>query len=359
MRFVDEVQIKVTAGKGGDGAVAFRREKYVPLGGPAGGDGGRGGSVILEGDEGLSTLLDLIYSRHAKAPAGEAGQNKDRYGRAGEDLVLRVPVGTEVRDATSAEPLGDIVEHHQQLVVARGGRGGRGNIHFATSVDQAPRRAEKGEPGEERDIVLELKVMADVGLLGFPNVGKSTFIAATSRARPKIADYPFTTLTPNLGVVDVAGGPRRGGTRFVIADIPGLVEGAHEGAGLGLRFLRHLERTRLLLHLVTLDAGDGREPLADYRVLRRELASYDPALAERPELVALSKADLPEVREAYPALRDAFQREIGVDLALVSAATRHGLDDLVNRIAAALDAQRAKNDRAKNERAKNERDKSD
>ncbi|HEY4118958.1 MAG TPA: Obg family GTPase CgtA, partial [Byssovorax sp.] len=266
-----------------------------------------------------------------KADRGENGQGSDCHGRGGEDRVARVPLGTEVKDAATGELLADVTEDGVHVVVAKGGRGGRGNIHFATATDRAPRRAEKGEPGETKELSLELKVMADVGLLGFPNVGKSTFVAAVSAARPKIADYPFTTLTPSLGMVEVGGGPRTGGTSFVIADIPGLVPGASEGVGLGIRFLQHVERTRALLHLVTLDPGEGREPLADYRAIRKELKKYSPELAERPEIVALSKADLPDVRGAYPALKKRFARA-KVDLHLVSAATRDGIEELVNAL---------------------------
>jgi GTPase len=326
MRFVDECRIKVVAGSGGNGAVAFRREKYIPFGGPSGGDGGRGGDVIFEGDEGLSTLLDLTYARTIEAPRGKNGQGSDCHGRGGEDRVVRVPVGTQVFDQETGELFVDITEHHQRVTVAKGGRGGRGNIHFATPEDRAPRRAEKGDPGEIRDLRLELKVLADVGLLGFPNVGKSTFVSAA--ARPKIADYPFTTLTPTLGVVEIGGGGRAGGSTFVVADIPGLIPGASEGVGLGTRFLKHVERTGVLLHLVTLDPGEGREPLADYRAIRKELKKYSPELAERPEIVALSKADIPEVREAYPALKKRFQRA-KLKLHLVSAATREGLPEIV------------------------------
>ncbi|MEJ7734718.1 MAG: GTPase ObgE, partial [Polyangiaceae bacterium] len=331
MRFVDECRIKVVAGNGGDGVVAFRREKFVPFGGPAGGDGGRGGDVILRGDEGLSTLLDVAYARAIEAERGQHGQGSDCYGRGGEDRLVRVPVGTQIFDVESGELVADVTAHDQRVTVAKGGKGGRGNIHFATPHDRAPRRAEKGTPGEVRELRLELKIMADVGLLGFPNAGKSTFVAAVSAARPKIADYPFTTLTPSLGVVAVGGGARAGGTHFVVADIPGLIPGASEGIGLGIRFLKHVERTRALLHLVTLDPGDGREPLADYRALRDELEKFSPDLAARPEVVALSKADLPDVREAHPALAARFAK-IGVRLLLVSAATRFGLDDLVNRL---------------------------
>ena len=337
MRFIDEVRIEVTAGNGGNGCIAFRREKYVPFGGPSGGDGGRGGDVVLEGDEGLSTLIDLWYNRRVKAQSGKHGEGKDKYGRGGKNQTLRVPIGTQVFDLASGEPLGDITAHKQQLVVARGGRGGRGNIHFATSTDRAPRKAEPGTAGEKRELRLELKMMADVGLLGFPNAGKSTFVASVSAARPKVAAYPFTTLAPSLGVVEVAGGPRRGGTRFVIADIPGIIAGASDGAGLGHRFLRHVERTRVLLHLVTLAPDEGRDPVDDYRTLRDELQRFDPTLAARPEVVALTKADLPTVREAYPQLKQRFEHEIGIDLRLLSAANRDGIEAMINHLAAMVD----------------------
>jgi GTP-binding protein len=333
MRFVDEVRVSVAAGDGGNGSVAFRREKYVPFGGPSGGDGGRGGDVVFEGDEGMSTLLDLSFKRKVKAERGQHGEGRDRYGKSGEDKVVRVPVGTQVYDAETDELIGDVTEHEQRLVVAKGGKGGRGNIHFATPTDRAPRHAEPGEPGERFELRLELKVLADVGLLGFPNAGKSTFVSVVSAARPKIADYPFTTLVPSLGVVEVGGGPRRGGWTFVVADIPGLIKGASEGAGLGHRFLRHVERTRVLLHLVTLDPAEDRDPVSDYRALRDELQSYEPALATRPEVVALTKADLPEVREAYPRLRRAFQQEVGRELHLFSAATRDGIPEMIDHLA--------------------------
>jgi GTP-binding protein len=323
MRFVDHCRVKVLAGDGGNGAVAFRREKFVPFGGPAGGDGGRGGDVVFVGDAGLSTLLDFTHTRVLRADRGEHGRGKDCHGHAGADRVERVPLGTQLRDAATGELFADVTEHEQRLIVARGGRGGRGNIHFASPHDRAPRRAEKGEPGEAREIDLDLKVLADAGVIGFPNTGKSTFVAAVSAARPKIADYPFTTLTPTLGVVEIGGGRRAGGSSFAIADIPGLIPGASEGVGLGIQFLRHIERTRVLLHLVSLDPGEGREPLADYRAIRKELTRYSPELAERPELVALSKADLPEVRAAYPALKRRFARA-KVRLHLVSAASGDG-----------------------------------
>jgi GTPase len=337
MHFVDECTLIVQAGDGGNGAIAFRRAKYVPLGGPSGGDGGRGGSVIFEGDEGLGTLQDLTHQRTLIARNGANGANKDMDGRGAPDVIVRVPLGTIVTSADDGTLLGEITQHRERLVVARGGQGGRGNIHFATSVDRAPRRADPGEPGEKRRVRLELKVMADVGLLGFPNVGKSTFISTVSRAHPRIADYPFTTLVPHLGVVRL-GDPGRGDSRtFVVADIPGLIEGASDGAGLGHRFLRHVERCRLLLHIVTLSPEAEREPLRDYDVLRRELERFDPALAERPELVVLSKADLPEVREAYPELFRQFA-ERGRELFMVSAPTHEGLEPLLRAIAARLEA---------------------
>jgi GTPase len=332
MRFVDQCHIKVVAGDGGNGAVAFRREKFVPFGGPSGGDGGRGGDVVFVGDEGLSTLLDFTYMRTLEAARGEHGQGSDCHGRAGADRVERLPVGTQILDAVTGELIADVTDPSQRVVVAHGGRGGRGNIHFKSSTDRAPRRAEPGEPGEIREIKLELKVLADVGLLGFPNAGKSTFVAAVSAARPKIGDYPFTTLTPTLGVVAIGGGARSGGSSFVIADIPGLIPGASEGVGLGIQFLKHVERTRALLHLITLDPGEGREPLADYRALRKELKQFSPELAARPEVVALSKADLPEVREAYPSLKARFART-KVKLHLISAATGEGVDEIVNGLA--------------------------
>lgn len=331
MRFIDECEVRVEAGNGGRGCVAFRREKFVPFGGPAGGDGGRGGDVVFVADEGLGTLYDLTHQRHLRAENGQHGMGKDCYGHAGRDLEVRVPVGTVVYDAETGEKLFELLKHQDRAVVARGGKGGRGNKHFATPTDRAPRRAEPGEPGEKRDLRLELKVMADVGLLGFPNVGKSTFISSVSRAHPKIADYPFTTLEPHLGVV-VFGG--RGGFErsFVIADIPGLIPGASRGLGLGIRFLRHLERTRVLLHLITLSDEPGREPLEDYRVIREELRAFDPALAEHAEIVALTKADLPEVREAYPELKARFAEQ-GIELHLVSAVTHEGVEPLLHLLA--------------------------
>jgi GTP-binding protein len=328
--FIDQARIHVKAGDGGNGAAAFRREKFVPKGGPSGGDGGAGGSVVLVVDGGLSTLLDYRYRQDYRAPAGEPGGNKDMYGRGGEDLELRVPPGTQVFDDATGELLADLRAHAERFVVAQGGRGGRGNKHFATAVDRAPRKAEPGTPGEERTVRLELKLLADVGLVGFPNAGKSSLITRISAARPKIADYPFTTLVPNLGVVGLSeeGGHARS---FVVADVPGLIEGAHEGAGLGHRFLRHLERTRVLVFLLDVSPTPERAPLSDYETLRRELELYDPALAARPHVVALNKVDLPEARRKVASLRKAFERR-DVPFFAISAATGDGVAPLLESV---------------------------
>jgi GTP-binding protein len=323
VKFVDACEVRVVAGDGGNGCVAFRREKYVPHGGPSGGDGGKGGDVVFVADEGKATLLDVALTRLLQAERGEHGRGKDQYGKAGKDLVVRVPLGTQGFDAQTSELLFDANTGGVPIVVARGGRGGRGNIHFATPYDRAPRRAEPGTPGEDKALRLELKVMADIGLLGFPNVGKSTFVRAVSRARPKVADYPFTTLVPHLGVARVGEE-----STFVLADIPGLIPGASEGAGLGVRFLKHVERTRGLLHLVTLDAGEGRDPLGDFDTINAELSKFDARLAQHPQVVAMSKGDLPEVREAWSNARQRFA-ERGVDLLLVSAATGQGVPEVL------------------------------
>jgi GTP-binding protein len=339
VRFIDECHIRVEAGDGGKGCVAFRREKYIPFGGPAGGDGGRGGDILLVADEGLGTLYDLTHQTVVRAEPGSPGLGKDCYGRAGRDLEVRVPVGTVVVDRETGDPIDELVHSGSRIVVAKGGRGGRGNIHFATPTERAPRRAEPGFPGEKRDLRLELKVMADVGLLGFPNVGKSTLISAVSRAHPKIANYPFTTLVPHLGVVTL-GDARRGlGKSFVIADIPGLIAGASRGAGLGIRFLRHLERTRLLLHLICISDEPGRSPLADYHALRQELAAFDESLARRPEVVVMTQADRPEVVEAHAAAVPEFAA-IGIELRLVSAASHAGLEDLMRELFERLESGR-------------------
>jgi len=326
--FYDHLKIHVKAGDGGNGCVAFRREKYVPLGGPAGGDGGRGGHVVLRADEGLRTLVDFHFKRHFRAGRGRHGEGKDRHGKNGADLVLRVPVGTMVREAETGRVLADLTAHGQEAVVARGGRGGRGNARFATPKEKAPRIAEKGKPGEERWLELALKLLSDVGLIGFPNAGKSTILSRVSAARPKIADYPFTTLEPCLGVV------RAGeGESFVVADLPGLIEGAHTGAGLGHKFLRHIERTRLLIHVLDTAGTGGRDPVEDFTAINRELALYSPELASRPQVVAANKMDLPEARANLDRLRAALP---DCEIFPVSAVTGEGLDLLIARVAVLL-----------------------
>jgi GTP-binding protein len=334
VKFVDEVRIHVKAGDGGDGAIAWRREKFIPRGGPAGGDGGDGGDVALVVDSQLATLLDYRYVREHRARSGEKGGGSDMNGRGGAALELRVPPGTVVKDAATGEVLGDLAAEGDRLVVAKGGKGGLGNMNFATSTNQAPRHAEPGTPGEEKDLVLELKLLADVGIVGFPNAGKSTLISRISRARPKIADYPFTTLVPNLGVVSW-----RGERSFVVADIPGLIEGAHEGQGLGHQFLRHVERCRVLIHLVDgAPLGEGRSPRADLDAIDRELALYSPTLAEKPQIVAVNKADVPEARKGAAALRRALaRRKHGPrEVHLVSAVTGEGVEVLLDAVAGVL-----------------------
>lgn len=326
MRFVDEVEIVVASGKGGKGSSSMRREKYVPMGGPDGGDGGRGGHVVFRADEGLGTLMDLRTRTHWRAGDGEAGGKRQMTGAQGEDLQVRVPVGTIVRDATTGATLFELTTHEEERVAAAGGKGGLGNIHFKTSTNRAPKTTTPGEPGTTLRLQLELRLMADVGLLGYPNAGKSTFISAVSAARPKVADYPFTTLVPNLGVVSM-------GTdgAFVIADIPGLIEGAADGKGLGHQFLRHVQRNRLLLHLVSM-APEEEEPVAArYTKLRRELAVYDEELGQRPEIVALTKADtvdIAEVEEARAALLAAGAPAPFV----ISAVTGQGVQALVRAL---------------------------
>jgi GTP-binding protein len=331
MQFIDEAIIHVKAGDGGNGSAAFRREDGVPRGGPSGGDGGNGGSVVVVADPQLSSLLDFKYRRHYSAPRGEDGRNKDQYGAGGEDLTLRVPVGTVIYDQADGAALADLAEPGTRFVLAKGGTGGRGNIHFKSPWNQAPTRAEPGTPGEQRMVRLELKLLADVGLLGFPNVGKSTFISRVSRARPKIADYPFTTLVPNLGVVQLSGE-----RSFVIADIPGLIEGASEGAGLGHQFLRHVERCRVLLHLLdaTYTTGPERSPLADYQVIQTELERYAPDLARKPQVVALNKCDATDP-EVVAGARLALAG-VGVEMLTISAATGGGIEDVLERLWAHL-----------------------
>ncbi len=337
MQFIDEAVIHVKAGDGGNGSAAFRREDGVPRGGPSGGDGGNGGSVIVVADPGLASLLDYKFRRRYAADRGEDGRNKDQYGASGEDLVLRVPVGTVIsevakegaEDGSGEEggPLADLSEPGARFVIARGGTGGRGNIHFKTPWNQAPRTAEPGTPGEERTVRLELKLLADVGLLGYPNVGKSTFIRRVSRARPKVADYPFTTLVPNLGVVQLSDE-----RQFVIADIPGLIEGASQGAGLGHQFLRHVERCRVLLHIVeaTFTTGPDRSPLHDFDVINSELAGYAPELAAKPQVVVLNKIDAMASDEVSMHRRAFADR--GVELLTISAVTGAGIDAVLERL---------------------------
>jgi GTP-binding protein len=346
VQFIDEATIQVKAGDGGNGSNAMRREDNVPRGGPSGGDGGDGGSVVMVADHQLGTLLDFKYRRHYKAPRGEDGRPKDQYGKTGEDMVLRVPVGTVVYDADSGDLLADLSHDGDRFAVAAGGKGGRGNIHFKTPWNQAPRNAEPGTPGEERTLRLELKLLADVGLLGFPNVGKSTFISRVSRARPKVADYPFTTLVPNLGVVRISDE-----RTFVIADIPGLIEGAAEGAGLGHQFLRHVERCRVLLHMVedTFTTGPERSPLADFDVINRELARYAPELAKKPQVVVLNKIDAGTEGATVEEHVAAF-RARGIELVTMSAATGEGVPEVLERLWAhlrePLDSPAARNVRA-------------
>lgn len=327
--FYDQAKIYVKAGDGGAGAVAFRREKYVPEGGPSGGDGGRGGKVIFVADEGLRTLVDFRYKRHYKADRGEHGQGKNMHGKSGEDLSVRIPVGTVIKDADTGEILADLIEHGQKVVVANGGRGGRGNARFMSNTNKAPTVAENGEPGEERNLLLELKLLADVGLVGFPNVGKSTIISQISAAKPKIADYHFTTLVPNLGVVAL-----EDGESFVVADIPGLIEGAHTGAGLGHEFLRHTERTRLILHVLDIAGSEERDPLEDFQVIKGELRQYSQELADRPMLIVANKMDISSAEENLKRLEEKLGEEYRIFP--VSAATGEGLKELVYAIAQIL-----------------------
>ncbi len=327
MQFIDEATITVKAGDGGNGSAAMRREDGVPHGGPSGGDGGNGGSIVIVVDPNMSSLLDFKYRRSYKADRGEDGRNKDQYGAKGEDLVIKVPVGTVVYDADTNDQLVDLSTAGATFVIAKGGIGGRGNIHFKTPWNQAPTKAEPGTLGEARVVRLELKLLADVGLLGFPNVGKSTFISSVSRARPKVADYPFTTLVPNLGVVQLSDE-----RNFVIADIPGLIEGASEGAGLGHQFLRHVERCRVLLHILddTFTTGPERDPLTDFDVINRELAQYAPDLANTPQVVALNKSDALDP-EQIDALKGEFAKR-DVELFVMSAATREGTREVLERL---------------------------
>lgn len=338
MKFVDEAKIEVQGGKGGNGAASFRREKFIPKGGPDGGDGGRGGSVYAVGDRNINTLVDYRYTRKFFAPNGENGRGADCYGAGGDDIVLRMPVGTLVRDTDTGEVIADLNVHGARQLLAAGGKGGLGNLHFKSSINRAPKQATPGEPGQYRSLELELQVLADVGLLGMPNAGKSTFITAVSNARPKIADYPFTTLHPHLGVVRV--GPEQS---FVLADVPGLIEGAAEGAGLGHLFLRHLSRTKILLHMI--DAAPFNEetdPVQEAKALVLELEKYDPALAAKPRWIVLNKIDLVEEADR-DALIERYRSELaanGEPIFVISAATRQGCEELVKALAQRIDDDR-------------------
>lgn len=322
--FVDQARIYVKGGDGGNGVVAFRREKYVPLGGPSGGDGGRGANVVFQAEQGLRTLMDFRYRRHYKGERGQHGQGKNMHGAGASDLTIKVPVGTVIKDAETGDVLADLVTHDQIFIGAKGGRGGRGNARFSSSTHRAPAFAEKGEPGAERWLILELKLLADVGLVGFPNAGKSTIITKVSAARPKIADYPFTTLVPNLGVVEVAPGET-----FVMADIPGLIPGAHQGAGLGHKFLRHIERTRALVFVLDCSGLEERDPQQDYETLLQELKLYRPGLLERPRLIAANKIDSPGAAEIVTSLKKRIEN---IEVFPISALTGEGVDELVKKV---------------------------
>lgn len=334
--FLDTAKISVKAGRGGDGMVAFRREKYVPNGGPWGGDGGKGGSVIFKVNEGLRTLMDFRYNRNFKAKAGEKGMTKGMHGRGAEDLIVSLPPGTTVRDATTGKVITDLVEHDQEFVVARGGRGGRGNIRFATPRNPAPEIAENGEPGEERELQLELKILADVGLVGFPSVGKSTLLSVVSAAKPKIGAYHFTTIVPNLGMVRT-----KSGDSFAMADLPGLIEGASQGVGLGTQFLRHIERTRVILHVIDMSASEGRYPYDDYVSINNELETYNLRLMERPQIIVANKMDMPDSEENLAAFKEKLAANYDEfdDMPMIfpiSSLAHQGLENLMDATAELL-----------------------
>lgn len=324
--FVDSVKVYVKGGDGGNGMVAFRREKYVPNGGPAGGDGGKGGNVVFKVDEGLRTLMDFRFKRHFKADRGEHGMSKNQHGRNSSDMVVKVPPGTVVTVEETGEVIADLVEHGQEAVIARGGRGGRGNSRFATPANPAPELSENGEPGQERNIVMELKLLADVGLVGFPSVGKSTLLSVVSSARPKIGDYHFTTIVPNLGMVQT-----EDQRSFVMADLPGLIQGAHEGVGLGHQFLRHIERTRVIVHVIDMAGVEGRDPYEDYITINSELKEYNLRLMERPQIIVANKMDLPEAEENLAIFRDKIEEDFPIFP--ISAVTRQGLREVLFAIA--------------------------
>ncbi|MDN3020206.1 GTPase ObgE [Paenibacillus sp. BSR1-1] len=324
--FVDQVKIYVKGGDGGNGMVAFRREKYVPKGGPAGGDGGKGANVVFQVEEGLRTLMDFRYQRHFKANRGEHGMSKNQHGRNSKDMIVKVPPGTVVTDAETKEVIADLVEHGQQAIIAKGGRGGRGNSRFATPANPAPELAENGEPGQERDVILELKLLADVGLVGFPSVGKSTLLSVVSSAKPKIAEYHFTTIVPNLGMVET-----EDGRSFVMADLPGLIEGAHSGVGLGHQFLRHIERTRVIVHVIDMAATEGRDPFEDYLTINKELQEYNLRLTERPQIIVANKMDMPGAEENLETFKEKLEEDYPVFP--ISAITRKGLRELLFAVA--------------------------
>ena len=328
--FVDQVKISLKAGDGGNGITAYRREKYVPFGGPAGGDGGKGASVVFEVDEGLRTLLDFRYQRHFKAKQGENGQSSNMHGKNAEDLVLKVPPGTIIKSVETEEVLADLVEDGQRAIVARGGRGGRGNSRFATPRNPAPDFSENGEPGEELDVTLELKLLADVGLVGFPSVGKSTLLSIVSKAKPKIGAYHFTTIKPNLGVVSTPDS-----RSFVMADLPGLIEGASDGVGLGHQFLRHVERTKVIVHMIDMSGSEGRDPIEDYKIINQELVNYKQRLEDRPQIVVANKMDIPDAKDNL----ELFKEEVGEDITIVpvSTITRDNIDQLLYLIADKLE----------------------
>lgn len=329
--FIDTAKIFVKSGDGGDGAISFRREKYVPNGGPDGGDGGNGGNVILVADRNLTTLLDFRYKRKYVAEKGQNGSGSKSFGKKGEDLYIKVPMGTVVIDNATKKIMADLVHEGDSYVVAKGGKGGKGNYHFATPTRQAPNFAEPGMPGEEREVILEIKLLADVGLVGFPNVGKSTLLSMVSKAKPKIANYHFTTLKPNLGVVKVEGVPP-----FVMADIPGIIEGASEGVGLGFDFLRHIERTRLLIHVVDISGVEGRNPIEDFKKINNELRSYDVKLWDRPQIIAANKSDMLYDEKVFEDFKNELNK-MGYDKVFkISAATREGVDDLIKEAARTL-----------------------
>lgn len=326
VKFVDEAKIYVKSGRGGRGCVSFRREKFVPRGGPNGGDGGDGGDVIVIGRENMTSLLDYHYKQHYRAQNGEHGRGKDQHGKNAPALLVPVPIGTVVRDFFTGEILGDITADNQTLVVASGGRGGRGNARFATSTNQAPSYAQPGEEGEEKTLILELRLLADVGIIGFPNAGKSTLISRISAARPRIADYPFTTLIPNLGVVSY-----NEGKTFVVADIPGLIKGAHEGAGLGIKFLRHIERTKVLIHLLDLSPFTERNPIEDYHIMNEELEAYSPELKNKPQIIAPNKIDITEAEEKLEEIETYFKK-LGIKVFPISSATGEGVRELIEEV---------------------------